>query len=201
MASTQRVQDWVGVTWTVVDDDGRVVGPVEEYVGFTRQLDYSPNTVRSYARSLALWSTHMEHRGRAWDAVVLAAFGSFLQALRAGEVGSDVTAVRPRPSVAAKSSEIPAVRDLLAYFDLTGVVVTLDAMHTQTDTATAITGAGGNYVFTVQGNIPTLHRHLKALLWKQVPAHRVRSTGHRRRSTATVKVVAARPGSGSAAPP
>ncbi len=33
--------------------------------------------------------------------------------------------------VAAKRNEIPAVRDLLACFDLTGVVVTVDAMHTK----------------------------------------------------------------------
>ncbi|MEO6999212.1 MAG: ISAs1 family transposase [Terracoccus sp.] len=98
-------------------------------------------------------------------------------------------------AVAAESNEIPAVRDLLACFDLTGVVVTVDAMHTQTDTATAITGAGGDYVFTVQGNTPTLHLQLKALPWKQVPPHRVSSTGHGRRTTRTIKVVAA-PGLG-----
>ena len=61
-------------------------------------------------------------------------------------------------AIDAKSNEIPAVRDLLACFDLTGAVVTVDAMHTQTDTATAITEAGGDYVFTVKGNTPTLHR-------------------------------------------
>ena len=37
-------------------------------------------------------------------------------------------------AVAAKSNEIPAVRDLLACFDLAGVVVTVDAMHTQVET-------------------------------------------------------------------
>jgi len=42
----------------------------------------------------------------------------------------------------------------LASFDLTGAVVTVDAMHTQTDTAQAITDAGGDYVFTVKGNQP-----------------------------------------------
>ena len=38
-------------------------------------------------------------------------------------------------AVAAKSNEIPAVRTLLAGFDLAEVVVTVDAMHTQHDTA------------------------------------------------------------------
>lgn len=38
-------------------------------------------------------------------------------------------------AVNAKSNEIPAVRNLLAGFKLVGVVVTVDAMHTQNDTA------------------------------------------------------------------
>jgi len=59
-------------------------------------------------------------------------------------------------AIKAKSNEVPCVRDVLACFDLTGVVVSVDAMHTQTDTATAITGAGGDYVFTVKGNDVTV---------------------------------------------
>ena len=93
--------------------------------------------------------------------------------------------------VAAKTNEIPAVRDLLACFDLTGVVVTVDATHTQTDTATAITTAGGTYVFTVKGNTPTLHRQLKALPWKNVPAHSVTITSRGRRATRTIRSVSA----------
>ena len=92
--------------------------------------------------------------------------------------------------VAAKSNEIPAVRDL-ASLDLTGVVVTVDAMHTQTDTATAITTAGGQYVFTVKGNTPTLHRQLKTLPWKDVPAHYATVTSHGRRATRTIKAITA----------
>ena len=94
-------------------------------------------------------------------------------------------------AVAAKSNEIPAVRDLLGCFDLTGAVVTVDAMHTQIDTATAITSAGGDYLFTVKKNQPGLHQTCKDLPWKDVPSHRVTTTGHGRRVTRTIKVVAA----------
>jgi len=94
-------------------------------------------------------------------------------------------------ATAAKSNEIPAVRGLLACFDLTGVVVTVDAMHTQSETATAITSAGGTYVFTVKGNTPTLHRQLKTLPWKEVPAHSATVTSHGRRATRTIKSVTA----------
>ncbi|MDQ2755222.1 MAG: ISAs1 family transposase [Actinomycetota bacterium] len=93
--------------------------------------------------------------------------------------------------VAAKSNEIPAVRDLLACFNLSGVVVTVDAMHTQTDTADAITSAGGAYVFTIKSNTPTLARQLKALPWKDVPPHTTTVTSHGRRATRTIKSLTA----------
>jgi predicted transposase YbfD/YdcC len=92
-------------------------------------------------------------------------------------------------AVAAKSNEIPAVRELLAAIDISGAVVTVDAMHTQHDTATAIRAAGGHYVFTVKANQKTLHRGLKALPWKDVTARTVTTTGHGRRATRTIKVV------------
>lgn len=98
--------------------------------------------------------------------------------------------------VAAKSNEIPAVRDLLAGFDpaeLRGCVITMDAMHTQDDTGKEIVDAGADYVFTVKANRPTLLRALKALPWAQVPLGS-RSTdhgvgGHGRRATRTIKVI------------
>jgi DDE family transposase len=64
-------------------------------------------------------------------------------------------------AVATKSNEIPAVRTLLAGFDLTGVVVTVDAMHTQTDTAQLIINAGGDYVFTIKGTSRSCTRPAK----------------------------------------
>lgn len=103
-------------------------------------------------------------------------------------IDHDAGAVLGQLAVTAKSNEIPCVRDLLACFDLTGVVVTIDAMHTQIDTATSITAAGGHYVLTVKGNTPTLRRQLKALPWKDVPAHSVTVTGHGKRVTRTIKV-------------
>ena len=93
--------------------------------------------------------------------------------------------------VETKSNEIPSVRELLTCFDLAGVAVTVDAMHTQTDTAEAIVEASGDYVFTVKDNTPTLRATIKALPWAEVPAHRVTVTGHGRRTTRTIKVVEA----------
>ena len=91
-------------------------------------------------------------------------------------------------AVDVKSNEIPAVRTLLGQLDLNGAVVTVDAMHTQTDTATVITGAGGDYVFTVKANMPTLHQNLKKLPWKDMPAYTARTADRGRRVTRTIKV-------------
>jgi hypothetical protein len=35
------------VTWTVLDQDGRVAGPAEEFLEFLRVQASSPNTVKS----------------------------------------------------------------------------------------------------------------------------------------------------------
>jgi hypothetical protein len=97
-------------------------------------------------------------------------------------------AVLGQLAVTAKSNQIPAVRTLLAGFDLHGVTVThvtVDAMHTQTDTAQLIIEAGGDYVFTVKGNRPALFAACKALPWREVPAHSVTSQGHGRLSRRT----------------
>lgn len=95
--------------------------------------------------------------------------------------------------VAAKSNEIPAVRDLLTGFDaadLHGCVITVDAMHTQNETAKTIVDAGADYVFTVKANKPTLLKALKALPWSKIPIGSTSSQGgHGRRSRRTIKVI------------
>jgi predicted transposase YbfD/YdcC len=93
--------------------------------------------------------------------------------------------------VAAKSNEIPALRTLLAVFDLVGAVITADAMHTQTTTAAYITDRGGHYVFTVKANQRSLFARCKALPWAEIRAATSLDRGHGRRVRRTIKVVAA----------
>src|SRR5207248_11202002 len=90
------------------------------------------------------------------------------------------------------SDGIPAVRELPeAFTDLAGAVFTIDAMHTQHDTAQAILGRGADYVMTVKANMPTLYRQLKKLPWTAIPAVSAVSTDHGRRARRTIKAVLA----------
>jgi predicted transposase YbfD/YdcC len=99
-----------------------------------------------------------------------------------------IGAVLGQVAVEAKSNEIPAVRDLLkAFAGLASAVITIDAMHTQSDTVQVILGRGADYVMTVKGNMPTLYRQLKKLPWAAVPAVSAVSTGHGRRARRTIK--------------
>jgi len=103
-----------------------------------------------------------------------------------------IGAVLGQAAVDAKSNEIPAVRDLLkAFASLAGAVITIDALHTQSDTAQVILGQDADYVMTVKGNMPTLYRQLKKLPWARIPATSSVSKGHGRRARRTIKVALA----------
>lgn len=54
--------------------------------------------------------------------------------------------------VERKSNEIPAVRELLDELDITGAVVTMDAMHCQKETAEKVIVNGGDYVLQLKAN-------------------------------------------------
>ena len=56
-----------------------------------------------------------------------------------------------------KSNEITAIPKLLEILELSGALVTIDAMGCQTEIARDIVEAGGDYVLAVKGNQPTLH--------------------------------------------
>jgi predicted transposase YbfD/YdcC len=103
-----------------------------------------------------------------------------------------IGAVLGQVAVDAKSNEILAVRELLkAFTDLAGAVIMVDALHTQSDTAQAITGRHADYVMTVKANMPTLYKQLKKLPWTAIPATSAVSTGRGRRARRTIKAVLA----------
>src|SRR5580693_2176619 len=103
-----------------------------------------------------------------------------------------IGAVLGQVAVDEKSNEIPAVRELLkAFTDLAGAVFTIDAMHTQHDTAQAILARQADYVMTVKANMPTLHQQLKKLPRAGVPAVSSVTRDHGRRARRTIKAAIA----------
>jgi predicted transposase YbfD/YdcC len=103
-----------------------------------------------------------------------------------------IGAVLGQVAVNAKDNEVPAVRDLLATFaGLAGAVITLDALHTQGETAQVILDRRAAYVMTVKANMPTLYKQLEKLPWKDVPSVSPVTTGHGRRARRTVKAALA----------
>jgi integrase family protein with SAM-like domain len=110
-------------SWTVLGSDHRAVGPAEEFLEYLRVQRVSPNTVKSYARALALWWQYLEAFGVAWDAVTLEHAGRFLAWLRTGD-GAQVVSIERRPAWFAESTiaaRLQAVLSCYRYHYFNGV--------------------------------------------------------------------------------
>ncbi|HEU0090026.1 MAG TPA: site-specific integrase [Pseudonocardiaceae bacterium] len=82
-------------TWTVLGRDHCLVEPAEEYLEYLRVQRVSPNTVKFYARALALWWQYLDAFGLRWNAVSVEDFGAFLTWLRTGD-GPEVASIERR---------------------------------------------------------------------------------------------------------
>jgi integrase/recombinase XerD len=88
-------------SWTVVDDDGVPVEPVESYLGYLAAIERSPNTVRAYATSLKFWFEFCARRRLAWDRAQVVDVARFVADLRApadNVIVLDASAARRAPS-------------------------------------------------------------------------------------------------------
>lgn len=101
--------------------------------------------------------------------------------------GRTVTQLR----VPDKTNEITCFAALLAPYDLDGVVVTADALHTQRAHARyLVEDKQAHYVFTVKKNQPGLYEMLRLLPWDRASAKFYdRSQGHGRLETRVVQVL------------
>lgn len=115
-------------TWTVLGKDHRLVEPAEGYLEFLRAQRASPNTVKSYARALALWWQYLDAFDLRWDAVTLEDFGAFLTWLRTGD-GPVVASIERRAARFAESTIAARLRAVISCYDyhvLNGVDVGRD---------------------------------------------------------------------------
>ena len=111
-------------SWTVLDDTGEVVEPVERYLAYLSAIERSPNTVRAYAISLKLWFDFLDSARLAWDQVGIEDVARFVAWLRApapnvvvlaGEAG------RRRPS--SVNRYLAGVFGFYDHYSRTGVTV------------------------------------------------------------------------------
>ncbi|MGW2558562.1 ISAs1 family transposase [Streptomyces sp. NPDC001514] len=109
--------------------------------------------------------------------------------LLAAMTGDGRTVTQPRGP--DKTNEITCFAALLAPFDLTGVTVTADALHTQRAHARfLVEEKKAHYLLVVKANQPELRRRLGMLPWKAVTARRYdREIGHGRRETRVTRAL------------
>jgi predicted transposase YbfD/YdcC len=99
--------------------------------------------------------------------------------------------------VDAKSNEITAIPKLLEILEISGCLVTIDAMGCQAEIAEKIVESRADYVLAVKGNQPTLHAGIEAFFLDQlednfarvsVGRHETSEKGHGRQETRTYLV-------------
>jgi predicted transposase YbfD/YdcC len=90
-----------------------------------------------------------------------------------------------------KSNEITAIPALLRVLEVSGAVVTIDAMGCQKEIADLIRGRGGEYVLAVKQNQPTLYEQVEEVIntgleqdAAAVDEHQTVEKGHGRRAIA-----------------
>ena len=94
-----------------------------------------------------------------------------------------------------KSNEITAIPALLQVLDVSGALVTIDAMGCQKEIAAQIREGGGDYVLAVKQNQPTLYEQVEEAISvgleqdaAAVDEHRTVETGHGRQETRTYAI-------------
>jgi predicted transposase YbfD/YdcC len=110
--------------------------------------------------------------------------GKTLRGSRAGEAAVHLVSayaakarlVLAQQAVADKSNEITAIPELLAMLDLSGAVVTIDALGCQKAIAQHIVEAGADYVLALKDNHATLSEEVT--LWLNTEADRNRLPVH-----------------------
>jgi predicted transposase YbfD/YdcC len=100
--------------------------------------------------------------------------------------------------VAEKSNEITAIPELLQLLEISGALVTIDAMGCQREIAERIRDRGGDYVLAVKQNQPTLYERVEEAIHEaleedaeNLDEHQTVEKGHGRQESRTYAIVAA----------
>jgi len=154
------------------------------------------------AAAFGIWLKGQVMSGLADAAVLLIALdGKTVRGARTGDgkaphllaaMVCGARAVIAQRDVDHKTNEITQVKPLLDDVDITGALVTADALHVQKETARyLVEDKGADYLFTaVKENQPSLFAALDALDWENTPiTHVMHDRGHGRDETRTLQVL------------
>jgi predicted transposase YbfD/YdcC len=97
--------------------------------------------------------------------------------------------------ISEKSNEITAIPQLLQLLDVSGALVTIDAMGCQKEIADQIRDGGSDYILAVKQNQPTLYEQVEAAIdealeqdAEQINEHETAEKGHGRQETRTCAI-------------
>jgi len=183
--------------------DGRVPPSRSRFRRVLRQLD-----AQAVAAAFGTWlKAQVIARIADTEAVIIALDGKTVRGARAGQGKAPhllapmicgARAVLAQKDMDHKTNEITQVKPLLDGLDITGALVTANALHVQKETARyPVEDKNADYLFTaVKDNqpslFPSLFAALDALDWENTPVtHVMHDRGHGRDETRTVQVLPA----------
>lgn len=110
-------------TWTVLGADHLPLPAVETFLEDLRQQKASPNTVRSYAKSIQLWFTYLEVREVGWADYNLEHLSGFPGWLRFGALPNvtPLTRMTARVSDSTASLRLQGVRSFYRFHEWRGM--------------------------------------------------------------------------------
>jgi site-specific recombinase XerD len=113
-------------SWTVLDDDGATVEPVESYLAYLTNIERSPNTIKAYAHDLKDWFVFLDQRGLDWAEVRLEDLGEFVAWLRLPPTGRDggmalLPSAKHHCGVSTVNRKLSAVSGLYVFHSRHGV--------------------------------------------------------------------------------
>ena len=72
-------------------------------------------------------------------------------------------------AVDRKTNETTVIGPVIDGMDLTGVCLTVDALHSLADLGKRVLARGGHVIFVIKGNQPRTYKALDDIAWEQVP--------------------------------
>ncbi|ESA37944.1 site-specific recombinase [Leptolyngbya sp. Heron Island J] len=112
------------VTWLVLDDNYQLIEPVQDFLDYLRNLERSPNTLRTYAYHLRLYWDYLYQSHLYWTTVGLPELADFILWLRT-PLPQSVQAISPKSSPRSEASInniLSAVCTLYDFHEKTGNV-------------------------------------------------------------------------------